>query len=116
MGHGSELWSGEYRGPVKVLLVGHRHGHNVHTYRTLLGPTVILCHTLTQPCPALSPPTKQEAEAAAGKQHAAAARSLEQLREELAAKAGEVECKIERGSKKAGKMPELAQMLAPFLG
>ena len=58
----------------------------------------------------------QEAAAAAAKQHAAAVRGLEELREGLRAKAGALQAKIERGSRKAGKMPELAQMLAPFLG
>ena len=58
----------------------------------------------------------QEAEAAATKQRATAARSLEQLREGLAAKAADVGRKIDRANKRAGKMPELAQMLAPFLG
>ncbi|PRW58744.1 ASYNAPTIC 3 [Chlorella sorokiniana] len=57
-----------------------------------------------------------ETEAAASKQHAAAVQGLEQLRDSLATKAAEAERKIERASKKAGKMPELAQMLAPFLG
>lgn len=58
----------------------------------------------------------QEAEATASKQRTAAARGLEQLRESLAAKAVEVGRKIERANKRAGKMPELAHMLAPFLG
>jgi len=57
----------------------------------------------------------QEAEAAASKQRAAHARSLEALRESLASKAADVSARIERGSKRAGKMPELAQVLLPFL-
>lgn len=56
-----------------------------------------------------------EAEAAAGKQRAAASASLESMRAALAARAAEVARRIERGSKKASKMPELAQMLMPFL-
>ncbi|KAI7844325.1 hypothetical protein COHA_002123 [Chlorella ohadii] len=60
--------------------------------------------------------TAAETEAAASKQRTAAARGLEQLRDTLAAKAAEAERKIERANKKASKMPELAQMLAPFLG
>lgn len=56
-----------------------------------------------------------EAEAAANKQRTAQARSLEGVREALAAKASDVARKIERGSRKASKMPELAQMLMPFL-
>ncbi len=62
------------------------------------------------------PTPPQEVEAAAAKQSAAAAQSLEQLREGLAAKAADVARRIERANKRAGKMPELAQMLAPFLG
>ena len=58
----------------------------------------------------------QEAEEAATKQHAQVARGLEALREGLAAKAAEVARRIDRANKRAGKMPELAQMLAPFLG
>ncbi|KAL4859907.1 Mannan endo-1 [Chlorella vulgaris] len=56
-----------------------------------------------------------EVEAAAGKQRAAAATSLESTRAALVARAADVARKIERGSKKASKMPELAQMLMPFL-
>ncbi len=64
----------------------------------------------------LTPLSSQDAEAAASKQRTAAARGLEQLRDALAAKAADVGRKIERANKRAGKMPELAQMLAPFLG
>lgn len=67
---------------------------------------------LTACAPAAAP---QEAEAAAGKQRAAASASLESMRAALAARAAEVARRIERGSKKASKMPELAQMLMPFL-
>jgi hypothetical protein len=64
------------------------------------------------PCPSAR---LQEAEGAAAKQRAAAAQSVAGVRHALAAKAAEVAQKIERGSKKAAKMPELAQMLMPFL-
>jgi hypothetical protein len=63
----------------------------------------------------LRPAWPQEVEAAAGKQRAAAATSLESTRAALVARAADVARKIERGSKKASKMPELAQMLMPFL-
>ena len=58
----------------------------------------------------------QEAEAAAAKQRAAAACELERFRERLAQQAADAGRRIERAGRKAGKMPELAQMLAPFLG
>jgi len=77
-----------------------------------LAVTGSLCLPHQQPYPTLP----QETEAAASKQHAAAVQGLEQLRDTLAAKAAEAERKIERANKKASKMPELAQMLAPFLG
>lgn len=66
----------------------------------------------------LPPPHRQcaqEAEAAAAKQRAASARGLEQLRTQLASKAAEVGRRIDRNNKRSGKMPELAQMLQPFL-
>ncbi|KAL4425723.1 hypothetical protein ABPG75_009739 [Micractinium tetrahymenae] len=56
-----------------------------------------------------------EAEEEAGKQRAAHARALEGVREGLAQRAAEVSARIERSSRKAGKMPELAQVLLPFL-
>ncbi len=63
--------------------------------------------------PASDPP--QEAEEAGGKQRAAQAASVEALRDAMAARAGEVSHAIERNSRRASKMPELAQMLMPFL-
>lgn len=68
------------------------------------------------PCqlPANSPRV-QEVDAAAGKQRAAAAAELETLREAMAARAAEVGKKIERSSKKMTKLPEIAQVLQPFL-
>ena len=50
-----------------------------------------------------------------GMQRSDAAAFLHTMRGEVAARANEVARKIERGSKKAAKMPELAQMLMPFL-
>jgi hypothetical protein len=58
----------------------------------------------------------KEAEAAAVKQRAAAAQAAEQLRESVAARVADAAGRIERGSRRAAKMPELASMLAPFLG
>lgn len=72
-------------------------------------------HTNAHAFPLLRLPLLQETEAAASKQHAAAVQGLEQLRDSLATKAAGVDRKIERANKKASKMPELAQMLAPFL-
>ena len=57
----------------------------------------------------------QDAEEAAAKQRAAQARALSTLRDTLAQRAAEVASHIERSSRKAGKMPELAQVLLPFL-
>lgn len=73
-------------------------------------PMQALCSSPAPPAP------PQETEAAASKQHAAAVQGLEQLRDSLASQAADAERKIERANKKASKMPELAQMLAPFLG
>lgn len=74
-------------------------------------------HSHAPPPPSLpaQPPPAQEAEEQAGKQRAAHARALEGLREGLARRAAEVAARIERSSRKAGKMPELAQVLLPFL-
>ena len=72
-------------------------------------------HPPPSPCPARLRACLQEAEGAAAKQRAAAAQSVAGVREALAGKAAEVAQRIERGSKRAGKMPELAQMLMPFL-
>lgn len=68
-------------------------------------------------CKATAPSLRavQEAEKEAGKQRAEHARTLEGLREGLAQRTAEVVARIERSSRKAGKMPELAQVLLPFL-